>query len=206
MSEISKRISSAMASAKLSYGELSRITGISKSALQRYATGETEKCPLDRITAIANATGVSPAYLMGWETNNSPKVHSAVKIPVLGNVAAGIPIEAVENIIDYEEIPEEMAMTGEFFALRIKGDSMEPKISDGDIVVVRKQDNVDSGNIAIVLVNGDDATCKKFVRHENGVSLVSSNPAYSPMFYTNDEIEKKPVRILGRVVELRAKF
>ena len=83
---------------------------------------------------------------------------------------------------------------------------MEPKISDGDVVIVRRQSDVDSGQIAIVLVNGDDATCKKYVKHENGISLISSNPVYAPMFYTFEEIAKKPIVILGRVVELRAKF
>ena len=79
----------------------------------------------------------------------------AIRIPVLGNVAAGVPIEAIEDVIDYEEISEELAHTGDFFALKIKGDSMEPRICNGDVVIVRKQNYAESGDLVIVLVNGD---------------------------------------------------
>lgn len=131
---------------------------------------------------------------------------NAVKIPVLGCVAAGIPIEAVEDIIGYEEIPESMSKKGDFFGLRIKGNSMEPQICDGDIVIVRKQEDVESGEIAIVIVNGDEGVCKKVIKHENGISLVSLNPLYDPMFFSPNEVEEKPVTICGKVVELRRKF
>lgn len=164
----------------------------------------------DMLINLAKFFGVSVDYLLGREVSSNSTYHAprkkGIKIPVLGRVAAGVPVEAVQDVIDYEEIDEEMAKTGEFFALQIKGDSMEPRIKSGDVVIVRKQDIVDSGDIAIVMVNGDDATCKKFVKHKNGVSLVSMNPAYTPMFYTMDEVESLPVRILGRVMELRAKF
>lgn len=129
-----------------------------------------------------------------------------IKIPVLGYVRAGIPIDAVEEVLDYEEISEEMARQGEYFALQIKGDSMEPRIQEGDVVIVRQQSDIDSGDIAVVLVNGNDATVKKFVKHENGVSLVAFNAKYEPMFYTPKEIQELPVSILGKVVELRGKL
>lgn len=130
-----------------------------------------------------------------------------LRVPVLGYVAAGIPIEAIQDIIDYEEIPEQLARDGsEYFALQIKGDSMEPKISDGDVVIVRKQPDCDSGQIAIVCVNGDHATCKKIMKQPTGVLLKPLNPSHDPTFYTNEEIESIPITILGRVVELRAKF
>ena len=115
-------------------------------------------------------------------------------------------MDAVEYIIDYEEISEDMARQGEFFALQIKGDSMEPKISDGDVVIVRKQPDIESGETAIVLVNGDEATIKKVQKFTGGINLIPSNPAYDVMTFTNEQIEKLPVRILGKVVELRAKF
>lgn len=129
-----------------------------------------------------------------------------VKIPVLGRVAAGIPITAVEDILDYEEIEESLAKTGEFYGLQIKGDSMEPRISEGDVVIVRQQNDVESGDVAIVLVNGDDATCKRVVKHEHGLTLISFNPMHPPKFYTEQEVEQLPVQIIGRVMELRAKF
>lgn len=129
-----------------------------------------------------------------------------VVINVLGRVAAGIPIEAIEDVIDTEEISEEMAKTGEFFGLQIHGDSMEPKFSDGDVVIVRKQNDAESDDIVIAMVNGDDATCKRLKKYKDGIALISTNPTYDPMYFSKEEIETKPVRILGRVVELRAKF
>ena len=124
--------------------------------------------------------------------------NKAYKIPVLGYVRAGIPIEAVEEIIDYEEISQEQARTGEFFGLQIKGDSMEPRITEGDIVIVRKQETVDNGDIAVVLINGDDATVKKFYKSDAGIKLVSTNPKYDPFFYTPDEVNSLPISIVGK--------
>jgi repressor LexA len=129
-----------------------------------------------------------------------------VRIPVYGNVAAGIPIEAITDIEDYEEISQDMAAKGEYAALRIHGDSMEPRMTDGDVVIVRLQETIESGETAIVMVNGSDATCKKIMRTDEGIMLLSTNAKYSPMFYSNKQIEEIPVRIWGKVVELRAKF
>lgn len=199
----------------LKQGDLAASLGVAQSTLSGWENGKFEIDDKNKIK-LADFFGVSVDYLLGREVSaNSPWNENGIdmaprkkgiKIPVLGRVVAGIPVEAVQDVIDYEEIDEEMAKTGEFFALQIQGDSMEPRIKSGDVVIVRKQDIVDSGDIAIVMVNGDDATCKKFVKHKNGVSLVSMNPAYTPMFYTMDEVESLPVRILGRVMELRAKF
>ena len=83
---------------------------------------------------------------------------------------------------------------------------MEPRISEGDVVIVRQQNDVESGDVAIVLVNGDDATCKRVVKHEHGLTLISFNPMHPPKFYTEQEVEQLPVQIIGRVMELRAKF
>lgn len=129
-----------------------------------------------------------------------------VLINVLGRVAAGIPIEAVEEIIDTEEIGAELARTGEFFGLKIHGDSMEPRMCEGDVVIVRKQNDAENGEIVIATVNGADATCKRLRKYRDGIELISNNPTYDPMFYSNEDIENKPVRIIGKVVELRGKF
>lgn len=193
----------------ISFQELSDKTGFSKSVLQRYEKGTTKKIPIDRIEIIAKALNIDPFSLYTFDqatTALEKSMNNKCLIPVLGTVRAGIPIEAVENIIDYEEISEDMARQGEFFALQIKGDSMEPKISEGDVVIVRKQSDVDSGNIAIVLVNGEEATIKKIQKFDGGINLIPSNPSYDVKTYTNDQIESLPVQILGKVVELRAKF
>lgn len=175
---------------------------------------------MKKLRKIADALSVSVSYLMGWENGyvvldplpeydidkDDSHRHNLPprKIPVLGRVAAGIPLEMIEDIVDDEEIPGDMV--GEYFALKIKGDSMEPKISNGDVVIVRQQPDVESGQIAIVTVNGDDATCKRVMKYAEGLMLISNNPKYAPMQFSKEEIENKPIRILGKVVELRAKF
>lgn len=129
----------------------------------------------------------------------------AVRIPVLGKVAAGIPISAVEDVLDYEDISDELARTGSFFALKIKGDSMSPKIENGSIVIVRQQDDAESGNIVVAIINGDDAVCKKLVKSQNGITLVSINTTYDPLYFSNSDIEEVPVKIIGKVVEIRTR-
>ena len=181
---------------------------VSPTTIYRYEKGDIEKVPSDVLIEIAAALHTTPAYLMGWEEDESAASSSpnAVKIPVLGRVAAGLPITAVENIIDYEEIPSSLAANGEFVALQIKGQSMEPRIYEGDIVIVRVQPTAETGDLAVVIVNGDEATVKKIKILPEGILLQPFNPAYQPFFYSKTDIENKPVRIFGKVVELRAKF
>jgi repressor LexA len=99
-----------------------------------------------------------------------------------------------------------MASDGEYFGLRVRGNSMEPKISDGDVVIVRKQSDADDGDLVIALVNGDDAVVKRLKKYADGIALVSNNPAYQPMYFSRAEIDSCPVEIIGKVKELRAKF
>lgn len=173
---------------------------ISRSTIGMYEKGNREP-DFETLELIADFFNVDMGRLIG---NLTPKKGNW--IPVLGSVRAGLPMEAVENIIDYEEISEEMARQGDFFALQIKGDSMEPRIKEGDVVIVRKQPDVESGEIAIVLVNGDEATIKKVQKFTGGINLVPSNPTYDVQTFDNHKIESLPVKILGKVVELRAKF
>jgi lexA repressor len=198
------RIKSAREDLKLTKRELAKRIGVHESSINKYEKGLVD-IPLSKISELARVLKVTEAYLMGWEEKSEQKPQG-LQIPVLGTVAAGIPISAVEDILDYEEIPLSWQSQGEFFALRIKGDSMQPKIDDGDVVIVRQQSDANSGDTVIALVNGDDATCKKLQKTDNGIMLVSTNPNYLPMFFTNEEILTKPVVILGKVVELRSKF
>ncbi|MFV0398461.1 MAG: LexA family protein, partial [Bacteroidales bacterium] len=184
----------------LTQKELAAKVSLSEGSVSKYENGKVEDATNTKLNEFAQALGVDIGWLLGLE------VRRKHKSPVLGHVHAGIPIEAIENILDYEEISPAMASTGEYFALRIAGSSMEPRICDGDVVIVRKQSDIESGEVAIVMVNGCDATCKKVVKHENGLSLVSFNAVYEPKFFTNDEILSMPITILGRVEELRGKF
>jgi repressor LexA len=191
---------------RMTMKQLGKIVGVAESTISQYETGKRQP-DYNVLCGIAEFFGVSVDYLLGRQDYpDAPKSTGGVWVPVLGRVAAGIPIEAVEDIEDYEEISLEMAGTGEHFALKIRGDSMEPKISNGDVVIVRKQDNCDNGSTAVVLVNGQDATVKKIKKSPEGLMLIPTNPSYEPIFYSNVEIQKLPVRILGKVVELRAKF
>jgi len=178
----------------MSMSELARRVGIAKSAISRYFNG-TRELPLNKIEEFASALHTTPNYLLGMEYE-PPQSQQGIKIPVLGTVAAGIPISAVEDILDYEEIPQTWKNQGEFFGLRIKGDS----------IIVKQQTTANNGDIIIALVNGDDATCKKFEKLDNGIMLISNNSEYSPMYFSNEEVTTKPVVIIGKVVELRRKF
>lgn len=188
---------------KMTQSELAKKIYISQPAYSKYEVGTASPNP-ETLSKIADALGVSVDYLLG--SDPQPTRPGYIRIPVLGRVAAGIPIDAIEEIIDWEDISADTAGGGEYFGLQIKGHSMEPKISDGDVVIVRRQPDVDSGDIAVVLVNGDDATVKRIKKSPQGVTLIPSNPAYEPLYYSNAEIESLPVQILGRVVELRAKL
>ena len=174
--------------------ELAAMVGVAESTMSLYENGKREPDfrTLKRIAACLN-TNID--YLLGAEC---PK-----KIPLLGSVAAGVPISAVTDIEDYLDISEELASEGDHVALRIKGNSMEPMICRGDTVIVRLQSTVESGEIAVVLVGGDEATCKKIQKTPEGVLLIPLNPSYEPTFFTNRQIAEMPILIFGRVVELR---
>lgn len=205
MAEIGKRIREKRESIGMTQEELAEKLGYkNKSSIAKIETG-TNDIVQSKVIEFANVLGTTVAYLMGWEENSFSN-KKGVKINVLGRVAAGIPIEAVEDVIDTEEITQEMAATGEFFGLQIHGDSMEPRMCEGDVVIVRKQDDAESGDIVIAMVNGDDATCKRLRKYRDGIELISNNPSYEPMFFSNEDIASKPVKIIGKVVELRGKF
>lgn len=184
--------------------DLAKVLFVNQTAVSQWERGATtpNRTTLQKLSQMYN---VSSDYLLGIDENSSSD-SKGIPIPVLGDVAAGLPMEACENIIDYEDITPEMAANGEYFGLRIKGQSMEPRMLEGDVVIVKKQNYAENGDIAVVLVNGDSATVKKFKRTEQGLTLVAFNPTYEPQFYTNQDIEKLPVNVIGVVVELRAKI
>ena len=188
---------------KETQAEVAAVLGIDRTTYAKYESGASEPS-FEMLQKLAKHFYVSVPFLMGVDDLSSPA--KGVKIPVYRAVAAGIPIEAIEDIVDFEEIEPELATTGEFFGLRIKGSSMEPRICDGDVVIVRRQEDADSGDVAIVMVNGNDATCKRVKKDGHGIALIPNNPAYEVKYYSAEEISSLPVRIIGKVVELRGKF
>ena len=132
-----------------------------------------------------------------------PTERKAVRIKVLGSIPAGIPLEMIEDVQGYEDIPQEMTSGNrEYFALRVKGDSMIPDYKDGDVVIVLCQPDCENGQDAVVAVNGNEATLKRVYKKENGILLQPLNPSYEPMSYRNDGTEPT-VKVLGVVKELR---
>lgn len=192
------RLKEARKAARMTQAEVAKILGVNQNTYSYWETGKT-KIDNVSLSKLAEIFNVSIDYLLDIQ----PPV-KGVRVPIYGSVPAGIPLEAIENIEGYEEITPALASKGEYFALKIKGESMSPYILDRDIVIVRKQDAVESGDIAIVLVNGDEATCKTVKINDNGITLIGHNPlVYPPHFYTEKEITTLPVRIIGKVVEVK---
>ena len=164
---------------------------------------------IDKIEKMAQYFNVTVFCLIDKNVpRKEPPVLKQRKIPLLGKVAAGEPIYADDHVEGYEYIDSKYNDDGfEYFALRVSGHSMEPTIKDGDIVIVRQQDTVDSGQIAIVLVAGEDATAKEVRVDKSGITLVGHNLAvYTPQFYTNAQVVDLPVTIIGLVIEVRHKL
>lgn len=212
LSDISKRLLELIESKNISYGELSKKTNIPKSALQRYATGETEKIPITRIEVIAKALNTTAQFIMGWNdeepTDNEiydiPGVMplpNTYKRPRLGTIACGEPILAEENIEAYDDIPDNIKCD---FTLICKGDSMiNSRINDGDIVYIKQQSQVDNGEIAAVLID-NEATLKRVYIYEDKVVLQPENTKYPPFVYTKEEMND--IRILGKAVGFLSKI
>lgn len=185
----------------LTQAEVAQYINLTPQAYANYERGD--RTP-DILTCkrLAAIFGVSIEVLLGDKPIETSK---AVKIPVLGVIPAGTPIEAIEDILDYEDISEDMARNGSYFALKVRGDSMTPTIKDGDIVIVRQQETAENGQICVVMINGYDATLKEIKKDPNGLWVIPHNPNsdFKPSFFTKNEVINKPVRIIGVAVEIR---
>ena len=184
-------------------------------------TGEAIIPSLETFIKSASAMNMSIDDLLSMVDENQPieMPHSSViasagerfsggnAIPILSTVVAGMPIDAYEDILGYEEVNRKLGGLEELYALKVIGDSMLPVLQEDDIVIVRQQADVESGDIAIVLVNGDTATVKKVMKSDSGITLIAFNPSvYEPHFYSNEEIESLPIKIAGKVVEMKRRF
>lgn len=202
---LGSRIRALREQSQLSQKEFAAKMNIANNTLSMYENDL--RVPNDTIKSkIADYFGVTIDYLLGRapiETGGD-----IVQIPVLGSIPAGIPLEAIEDIVDWEEIPKAMCSGGkEFFALKVKGDSMWPDFLEGDIVILRKTPSCETGDVCAVLVNGDEATLKTVKFAEDGaLTIAPKNPSYPPRTFTPEQVRQLPVSIAGVVVELRRKI
>lgn len=218
----SNRLNLAMTIRNIKASLLSEQTGISKSSLSEYMNGKYE-AKQNGIFLLAKALNVSEAWLMGCDVpmerdsdidllkkigaipiSSNPDI---TNIPVIGTVKAGYDYLAQENIVG--TVPVETSLVGDgtdFFALEVKGDSMSPVFIEKDIVIIKKQNDCENNEIAIVIVNGDEGTIKKVRKTEQGIILQPLNPAYAPLIFTNKEIKDMPVTIVGIVKQLKREF
>lgn len=216
MSDISNRILKLIEEKGISYSELSRLTNIPKSALQRYATAVTEKIPLDRVEVIAKALNVPAADLMGWKitgnyetneqkekvmpSNATPALPATHFAPILGSVRAGVGGYAVQEIIGQNVLPPEFIDDGEeYFWLLVEGDSMSPNLLEGDSILVRAQRSVDNGTVAVVTVDDEEGVVKKVCYGTNWIELKSYNPYYPPRRFVGEDVLR--ICVMGKVVK-----
>lgn len=203
---ISKKIRQLRSEQGWTQKQLSEKLHVGKTTVSNYETGYSES-DLEMLNKIAKLFDVSVDYLLGITLQNNESNNVKYKVPVFYAVACGNPFIADEDIIDREEINPKLKSQGEHFGVKLRGDSMLPDFKDGDVVIVRKQSDVDSGDIAIVRVNGDEATMKIVEKSPEGITLIATNPSvFLPKFYTNNQIETTPVSIIGKVIEQRRKF
>ena len=194
----------------LSVDELAEKLGKNRATVYRYESSDIEKLPTTVLEPLADALKTTPAYLMGWEDDKptdtltvlpTDKIHM---IPVFGSVAAGFGAYASSDIIEY--IPlyiENDCDVADTICITVKGQSMYPKIEEGDRIIVRRQDSVDNGRIAVVMI-GDEAVVKRVECEKNRLTLISINPEYPPRVIEGKDLED--VRIVGLVQEVMKKL
>lgn len=190
----------------LTQAELAKLLGVAQQSVAQWEKGKNLPGNVSRIK-ICDFFGVSASFLYADGDKNIEKKKNkkpGVKIPVLGYVAAGVPIEAITDIEDYEEIDADLAEKGKYFAWRVKGYSMSPRIMPGDMAIVRVQRTFRSGDTCIVQINGNEAAIRQVYKSYNGITLVALNPSvFAPRFFTAEEVQKVPVQMIGVVIEIR---
>ncbi len=197
----------------LTLEQVGNMVGVGKSTVRKWESGEIANMRRDKIAKLAYALHTTPAYLMGWAENSDTPVNPGVlgvpyfprtRIPILGRISAGVPLCAEEYVEGYTLT--DLGRDGNYYALRVKGDSMNALgIDEGDLVIVRHQEEVEDGDIAVVLVDREDATIKKFHQEGNLVQLIpcSTNPANMIQIY---DTRKTDIEILGKVIRVQRDF
>ena len=200
----------------ISLEKAGEVIGVHKSTILRWERGNTEKFKIPMLETLANLYNVNPAWLMGYDVpmeKNHQYIskdvfgNQVVEIPVLGTVKAGYDYLAQENWIGTIDVETSLVGNGkDYFALKVKGDSMSPSLIENDIVIVKKQNDFENGNIVVAIINGNEATIKRGKKSETGILLQPLNTTYEPLIFTNEEIKNIPVLVVGVVKQLKREF
>ena len=190
-------------------------TGLDKTLINKYLAG-IMKAKQDKLTILADALNVNEVWLMGYDVPmernlNAYKVdelgNSVIPIPILGTVKAGYDYLAQENWIGTVDVETSLVGNGkDYFALKVHGNSMSPALIEDDIVVIKKQNDFENGDIVVAIINGDEATIKKGKKSDSSILLQPLNTAYEPLIFTYDEMKTIPVTIIGIVKQLKREF
>lgn len=205
------RLEKAMTLRNIKPVELHEKTGISESLLSKYLSGNAV-ARQRKLSLLSDALDVNEVWLMGYDVSMERNLkldklgNPIVEIPLLGTVKAGYDFLAQENWVGTIEVDKKLAEGNELFALKVKGDSMYPIFIEDDIVIVKKQNDFEAGDIVVAIINGDEATIKKGKKTDNSILLQPFNSNYEPLIFTNEEIKTIPVTIIGIVKQLKREF
>lgn len=207
---VSERLIYARKAKDLTLEEVGNKIGVHKSSILRWENGKAKNIRLPILEELARVYEVSPVWLMGYDVPRQYEIYGTTEkftIPILGRVKAGYDSLVEENILGTIAVDKiSYRDSNEYFAIKVKGDSMQPELYEGDIVIVHKQENFENNDLCIVLINGDEATIKRVRKIQNGILLQPSNPNYDPLIFTEMEIAAKPVKVIGVVKELKRNY
>ena len=205
------RLKKAMEIRNIKQVDLVNSTGLDKTLINKYLSGVTN-ARQKKLTILADALNVNEVWLMGYDVSMDRILKTdelgnpVVSIPLLGTVKAGYDYLAQENWIGTVDVDKKLSDGNELFALKVKGDSMFPVLVEDDIVIVKKQNDFENGDIVVAIINGDEATIKKGKKSENSILLQPFNTNYEPLIFTKEEMETIPVSIIGIVKQLKREF
>lgn len=206
------RLQKALEYSNMKQVDLVEKTGLDKTLINKYLAG-LMKAKQDKLTILAEALNVNEVWLMGYDIPKDRNIkldkfgNPIAEIPLLGTVKAGYDYMAQENWEGMIEVDKDIIKDGaDYFALKIKGDSMSPVLIENDIVVIKKQEDFENGDLIVAIINGDEATIKKGRKNDTSIVLQPFNPNYEPLIFTNDEMKTIPVTIVGIVKQLKRDF
>lgn len=200
--EIKDYIKKRRSELNLTMKQVAEFVGVSEATISRWESGQISEMRRDKAAKLAKILMISPAIIMGWNPVPGEEKPDYPTIPLVGRVAAGLPIYAETNIEGYVDVPSTWSKSGEYFALRVRGDSMEPLISDKDIIIVHEQNIAEAGEVVVATINGDDGVVKKLVRFGKNTALLSMNATYDPI----DVTDREDFQIWGKVIEIRKRL